>query len=174
MAPDKTLDLQNDQKGAREIISNLTVLEDQMKNLLIEEVIFVKNLKTKLMICHSHSNRLCAALYFCKFDWIPYLVQHEIKLLKSLLEELGFWYTILLRSVSFGPSDQEKSLNSGQDIATGNQGRTRPLMSKRLAMCGLFSILGNSFKAKLQSQGNSLKRTKHFPRFFTVPLGEGF
>lgn len=81
VTPNKTLDLQNDKKGAREIISNLTVLEDQMKNLLIEEVIFIKNLK---IICHSHSNWLCAALYFYKFNWIPYIVQHEIKLLKSL------------------------------------------------------------------------------------------
>lgn len=39
ITPDKTLDLQNHLEGAREIISSLTVLENQMTNLPIEEVI---------------------------------------------------------------------------------------------------------------------------------------
>lgn len=39
ITPDKTLDLQNHLEGAREIISSLTVLENQMTNLSIEEVI---------------------------------------------------------------------------------------------------------------------------------------
>lgn len=39
ITPDKTLNLQNHFEGAREIISSLTILENQMTNVSIEEVI---------------------------------------------------------------------------------------------------------------------------------------
>ena len=42
---DKTLDVQNDLGGAREIIHNLTVLEDQMGNSLMK-LILDKDVKT--------------------------------------------------------------------------------------------------------------------------------
>lgn len=42
---DKTLDLQNDLGGARQIIHNLTVLEDQMENSLMK-LILDKDVKT--------------------------------------------------------------------------------------------------------------------------------
>lgn len=42
---DKTLDVQNDLGGAREIIHNLTVLEDQMGNSLVK-LILDKDVKT--------------------------------------------------------------------------------------------------------------------------------
>lgn len=38
MTPDKTLDLQNLLEGARELISSLTVLKNQMTNLSIEVI----------------------------------------------------------------------------------------------------------------------------------------
>lgn len=37
---DQTLDLQNDLGGAREIIHNLTVLEDQMANSLMKLILY--------------------------------------------------------------------------------------------------------------------------------------
>lgn len=42
---DKTLDLQNDLGGARQIIHNLTVLEDQMESSLMK-LILDKDVKT--------------------------------------------------------------------------------------------------------------------------------
>lgn len=45
LTSDKTLDVQNDLGGAREIIHNLTVLEDQMGNSLMK-LILDKDVKT--------------------------------------------------------------------------------------------------------------------------------
>lgn len=45
LTSDKTLDVQNDLGGAREIIHNLTVLEDQMGNSLVK-LILDKDVKT--------------------------------------------------------------------------------------------------------------------------------
>lgn len=51
----KTVDLQNDLEEIGKII--LIVLQDQMTNSSTEEIA-TKNLKAKLIICHSHSDWL--------------------------------------------------------------------------------------------------------------------
>lgn len=54
VTPSKTVDLQNDLEVGKII---LIVLQDQMTNSSTEEIA-TKNLKTKLIICHSHSDWL--------------------------------------------------------------------------------------------------------------------
>lgn len=102
------------------------------------------------------------AFHFCEFDWLFYLVQQEVKLLKILCwGNVGLPFNLVETCLIWSIKLEKKAPNSRQDTATRSQGKNRLLVSGRLPISKLVPLLGYSFKAKSSRTRNKLKHTEH-------------